>query len=207
MIDPIKAAENKFVVQARQRLEDERSLQDLVASFPPTQTLALLDGSYLYETAQDLQIDIDYQAISRFFTQHTDLLRLKYYATYPQEERGVIKVHDNLNRFFRRLEWLGYVVDVTLSAPGASDRSAMKIAMATDILELAFNTPTLRNVVVFSGDGDFARCLQAVQRRGIRTTIVGDYTYVKKSSVSISLIKLADRFVEFLDFLLLAKAV
>jgi uncharacterized LabA/DUF88 family protein len=43
------------------------------------------------------------------------------------------------------------------------------IELAVDVLELA---PRLDHVVLFSGDGDFRRLVEAVQRRGVRVTVV-----------------------------------
>jgi uncharacterized LabA/DUF88 family protein len=45
----------------------------------------------------------------------------------------------------------------------------MDMEIAVDMLELA---PHLDHAVLFSGDGDFRRLVQAVQARGVRVTVV-----------------------------------
>jgi uncharacterized LabA/DUF88 family protein len=45
----------------------------------------------------------------------------------------------------------------------------MDIEIAIDVLEMA---KKLDHVVLFSGDGDFRRLVEAVQRKGIRFTVV-----------------------------------
>src|SRR5690606_11462968 len=45
----------------------------------------------------------------------------------------------------------------------------MDIELAIDMLEM---TPHLDHVVLFSGDGDFRRLIEAVQRKGVRATVV-----------------------------------
>jgi uncharacterized LabA/DUF88 family protein len=45
----------------------------------------------------------------------------------------------------------------------------MDIELAIDVLEMASH---LDHVVLFSGDGDFRRLVEAVQRRGVRVSVV-----------------------------------
>jgi uncharacterized LabA/DUF88 family protein len=45
----------------------------------------------------------------------------------------------------------------------------MDIELAIDVMEMA---PHLDHVVLFSGDGDFRRLVEAIQRKGVRVTVV-----------------------------------
>ena len=45
----------------------------------------------------------------------------------------------------------------------------MDIELAIDVMEMA---PHLDHIVLFSGDGDFRRLVEAVQRKGVRVTVV-----------------------------------
>jgi uncharacterized LabA/DUF88 family protein len=45
----------------------------------------------------------------------------------------------------------------------------MDIELAIDMLEMA---PHLDHAILFSGDGDFRRLTEAVQRRGVRVTVI-----------------------------------
>src|SRR6478609_2022967 len=68
----------------------------------------------------------------------------------------------------------------------------MDIELAIDVLEMAEH---LDHVILFSGDGDFRRLVEAVQRRGLRVSVVGTS---KKSPrmVADELRRQADDFIE-----------
>jgi uncharacterized LabA/DUF88 family protein len=71
----------------------------------------------------------------------------------------------------------------------------MDIELAIDMLEMA---PHLDHAVLFSGDGDFRRLVEAVQRRGVRVTVAS----TMRSSppmVSDDLRRQADSFIELQD--------
>ena len=71
----------------------------------------------------------------------------------------------------------------------------MDIELAIDMLEMA---PHLDHAVLFSGDGDFRRLVEAVQRRGVRVTVVST---IRSSPpmVSDDLRRQADSFIELQD--------
>lgn len=52
-----------------------------------------------------------------------------------------------------------------------SRKANLDLELATDMIETAFQTPCDRMVLV-SGDSDFIPVIQAVQRRGVRVTVV-----------------------------------
>lgn len=71
----------------------------------------------------------------------------------------------------------------------------MDIEIAVDMLELA---PRLDHAVLFSGDGDFRRLVQAMQAKGVRVTVVST---VKSQPPQISddLRRQADAFIDLTD--------
>ena len=71
----------------------------------------------------------------------------------------------------------------------------MDIELAIDMMELA---EKLDHVVLFSGDGDFRRLVEAVQRKGVRVTVIST---VKTSPpmVADELRRQADLFLELAD--------
>jgi uncharacterized LabA/DUF88 family protein len=71
----------------------------------------------------------------------------------------------------------------------------MDIELAIDVMEMA---SIIDHVVLFSGDGDFRRLIEAVQRKGVRVTVVST---VKSSPpmVADELRRQADHFVEMTD--------
>ena len=71
----------------------------------------------------------------------------------------------------------------------------MDIELAIDVMEMV---SLIDHVVLFSGDGDFRRLVEAVQRKGARVTVVST---VKSSPpmVADELRRQADHFVELMD--------
>src|SRR5689334_24461415 len=71
----------------------------------------------------------------------------------------------------------------------------MDIELAIDVLEMADH---LDHVVLFSGDGDFRRLVEAVQRKGLRVSVVST---IKSSPpmVADELRRQADDFIELAE--------
>jgi uncharacterized LabA/DUF88 family protein len=71
----------------------------------------------------------------------------------------------------------------------------MDIELAIDVMELA---PHLDHVVIFSGDGDFRSLVEAVQRRGVRVTVVSTIR-TQPPMIADELRRQADVFLELAD--------
>jgi uncharacterized LabA/DUF88 family protein len=71
----------------------------------------------------------------------------------------------------------------------------MDIELAIDMMEMSDN---LDHIMLFSGDGDFRRLIEAVQRKGVRVTVVST---VKTSPpmVADELRRQADHFLDLED--------
>ena len=71
----------------------------------------------------------------------------------------------------------------------------MDIELTVDAMELA---PHIDHMVLFSGDGDFRSLLEAVQRRGVRVTVVSSLT-TQPSMVADELRRQADIFLDIVE--------
>jgi uncharacterized LabA/DUF88 family protein len=71
----------------------------------------------------------------------------------------------------------------------------MDIEIAVDMLELA---PHLDHAVLFSGDGDFRRLVQAVQAKGVRVTVVST-TKSQPPQIADELRRQADDYIDLAD--------
>ncbi len=71
----------------------------------------------------------------------------------------------------------------------------MDMELAIDVLEMAEH---LDHIVLFSGDGDFRRLVEAVQRRGVRVSVVSTYRSAPPM-VADELRRQADFFIELQD--------
>jgi len=71
----------------------------------------------------------------------------------------------------------------------------MDIELAVDVLALA---PHLDHVVLFSGDGDFRRLVEAVQQRGVRVTVISTIR-TQPAMIADDLRRQADAFIDLAD--------
>ena len=71
----------------------------------------------------------------------------------------------------------------------------MDIELAIDVMEMA---DRLDHIVLFSGDGDFRRLVEAVQRRGVRVSVVSTIRS-QPPMVADELRRQADNFIELQD--------
>jgi uncharacterized LabA/DUF88 family protein len=96
------------------------------------------------------------------------------------------------------LDYNGYtmVTKPTKEFTDASGRRKIKgnmdIELAIDVMEMAEH---LDHIVLFSGDGDFRRLVEAVQRRGTRVTVVSTVRS-QPPMVADELRRQADTFIE-----------
>jgi uncharacterized LabA/DUF88 family protein len=166
-------------------------------SFSPTERVALfIDGSNLYASAKTLEIEIDYRRLLTFFSSRAYLVRALYYTAMPEESD-----YAPIRPLVDWLDYNGYSVvkkptkEYTDAHGRRKIKGNMDIELAIDVLEMA---PTLDHVVIFSGDGDFRRLVEAVQRMGRRVTVVST-NRTSPPMAADELRRQADQFIELLD--------
>ena len=71
----------------------------------------------------------------------------------------------------------------------------MDIELAIDVMEMA---ERVDHIVLFSGDGDFRRLVEAVQRKGVRVTVISTVRS-QPSMIADELRRQADRFVDLVE--------
>ena len=137
----------------------------------PHERIALfIDGSNLYAAARALGFDIDYKKLLEFFTGRGYMVRALYYTALIEDQE-----YSPIRPLVDWLDYNGYtmVTKPTKEFTDATGRRKIKgnmdIELAVDMLEMA---DTLDHLYVFSGDGDFRRLVEAVQRKGKRVTVV-----------------------------------
>jgi uncharacterized LabA/DUF88 family protein len=130
----------------------------------------LIDGANLYSTSKTLGFDIDYKKLLREFQSRGTLLRAIYYTAIIEDQE-----YSSIRPLIDWLDYNGYTV-VTKATKEYIDASGrrkvrgnMDIELAVDALELAEHVD---QIVLFSGDGDFRSLVEALQRRGVRVTVV-----------------------------------
>ena len=159
-------------------------------------TALFIDGANLYSAARSLGFDIDYKRLREHFASQARVIRAMYYtALIEDQEYSPIRP---------LVDWLDYngftmVTKPTKEFTDAAGRRKIKgnmdIELAVDLMEMA---PHLDHIVLFSGDGDFRRLVEAVQRKGARVTVVST---VESSPpmVADELRRQADNFIDLRD--------
>jgi uncharacterized LabA/DUF88 family protein len=138
---------------------------------PASDKIALfIDGRNLHATAKTLGFDIDYKRLLKEFQSRGTLLRAFYYTAIIEDQE-----YSSIRPLIDWLDYNGYTVvtKATKEFIDASGRRKVKgnmdIELAVDAMELAEHVD---QIVLFSGDGDFRSLVEAVQRRGVRVTVI-----------------------------------
>ncbi len=166
-------------------------------NFYPHERIALfIDGSNLYAAARALGFDIDYKRLLELFSSKGRLVRA-YYYTALMEDQEYLPIRP-------LVDWLDYngftmvtkpTKEFTDSTGRRKIKGNMDMELAIDVLEMAEH---LDHIVLFSGDGDFRRLVEAVQRRGVRVSVVSTYRSAPPM-VADELRRQADCFIELYD--------
>jgi uncharacterized LabA/DUF88 family protein len=129
-----------------------------------------IDGANLYATAKTLGFDIDYKRLFKEFQDRGTLLRAFYYTAVIEDQE-----FSSIRPLIDWLDYNGYsvVTKATKEFVDSSGRRKVKgnmdIELAVDAMELAEH---IDEMILFSGDGDFRSLVEAVQRRGVRVTVI-----------------------------------
>jgi len=165
--------------------------------FYPQEKIAIfIDGANLYAAARGLGFDIDYKRLLDLFASKGRLIRAFYYTALIEDQE-----YSPLRPLVDWLDYNGYtmVTKPTKEYTDATGRRKIKgnmdIELAIDMLDMA---QYLDHAVLFSGDGDFRRLVEAVQRRGVRVSVVSTLRS-QPPMVADDLRRQADTFIELQD--------
>ena len=137
----------------------------------PREKVALfIDGANLYATSKALGFDIDYKRLLQEFKTTSYLLRAFYYTALIEDQE-----YSSIRPLIDWLDYNGYKV-VTKPTKEFFDstgrrklKANMDIELAVDAMEMADHVD---HVVLFSGDGDFRRLVEAIQRKGKKVSVI-----------------------------------
>ena len=155
-----------------------------------------IDGANLYATAKTLGFDIDYKRLLKEFQSRGTLVRAFYYTAVIEDQE-----FSSIRPLIDWLDYNGYTVvtKATKEFIDASGRRKVKgnmdIELAVDAMELAEHVD---QIVLFSGDGDFRSLVEAVQRRGVRVTVVSTISS-QPPTVADELRRQADVFTDLME--------
>jgi uncharacterized LabA/DUF88 family protein len=141
-------------------------------SVSATNRIALfIDGANFHATAKALGVDVDYKRVLKEFESGGTLVRAFYYTAIIEDQE-----YTSIRPLVDWLHYNGFTV-VTKAAKEFVDSATgrrktkgnMDVELAINAMELAKH---IDKMVLFSGDGDFRSLVEAMQRRGVRVTVV-----------------------------------
>jgi uncharacterized LabA/DUF88 family protein len=166
-------------------------------AFYATDRIALfIDGANLYSAAKGLNIDLDFKKLLDEFQKRGVLIRAYYYTAIVEDQ--------DYSPIRPLVDWLDYNGFTVVTKPAKEyidangrkrHRGDMDVDLAVDMMEMAAHCD---HMVLFSGDGDFRRLVEAVQRKGVRVTVVSTVKS-QPPMASDELRRQADSFVDLAD--------
>lgn len=163
----------------------------------PDERVALfLDGANLYAATRSLSFDIDYRKLLDAFKRHGRFIRAAYYTALVEDQE-----FSPLRPLVDWLDYNGYSI-VTKAAKEYTDAAGrrrfkgdMDVEIAVDLLQAS---AFIDHAFLFSGDSDFVPAIDAVQRKGVKVTVVST---IKSNppQASDDIRRAADNFVDLTD--------
>ncbi len=164
--------------------------------FPNERAALFIDGANLYSASRHLGFDVDFRNLLEFFRRRSQVVRAYYYSALLDTEE-----YSPLRPLTDWLAYNGYAL-VTKTAREFTDAAGRKrikgnmdVELAVDMLEL---TPRIDHAILFSGDSDFRRLVESVQRQGVRVSVVST-ARTSPPMVGDDLRRQADQFIELAD--------
>lgn len=152
-----------------------------------------IDGHNLYLTTKTLGFDIDYKRLLKELQSRGTLVRAFYYTAVVEDQE-----YSSIRPLIDWLDYNGFTV-VTKATKEFVDaggrrkvKSKLDVELAVDAMQLADH---IDEMVLVSGDGDFRSLVEAVQRHGVRVTVVSSIT-TEPAMVADELRRQADLFID-----------
>lgn len=163
----------------------------------PDERLAIfIDGANVYSAARAIGVDLDYKRLLTEARLRTRFIRA-YYYTAIVEDQEVSPIRPLIDW----LDYNGYTM-VTKTAREYTDingrrrfKGNMDVEICIDMLDA---TAFIDHAILFSGDGDFESLVKAVQRKGVRVTVVSTLKS-QPPMIADNLRRAADTYVDLAD--------
>ncbi len=164
----------------------------------PERIALFIDGANLYASAKSLGFDIDYKRLLKEFQAKGQLIRAYYYTALVDDQE-----YSSIRPLVDWLDYNGYSVvtkptkEFVDSTGRRKVKGNMDIELAVTAMEMASH---MDHMVLFSGDGDFRSLVEAMQRRGVRVSVVSTVS-TQPAMVADELRRQADEFVDLVSLM------
>ena len=161
--------------------------------YPQDRFALFIDVSNLFAAAKGLNFYIDFKRLLEYFSAQGCLIRAFYYTALIEDQE-----YSPIRPLVDWLDYNGYtmVTKPTKEFIDSSGRRKIKgnmdIELAVDVLQMS---EYLDHAVIFSGDGDFRRLVEALQRKGLRVSVVSTM-HSQSPVIADELRRQADTFIE-----------
>jgi len=159
-------------------------------------TALFIDGPNLYFAVKALEFDLDFKRLLGEIELLGQVTRAFYYTLIidGQENTTIRPLLDWLD--YNRYTVISKTAKEFVDSTGRRKfKGNMEIELAVDAMGLAKH---IDHMVLFSGNGDFRRLVEAMQRRGVRVTVVSTMS-THPPMVADELRRQADVFVDLVD--------
>ena len=163
---------------------------------PEDRVAVFIDGANLYQAAKALGFDIDYKRLLQTLAADCRFIRAYYYTALLDEQE-----YSPIRPLVDWLDYNGYTMvtkplkEFTQSTGRRKYKGNMDVEIAVDVMEMSRHAS---HIVLISGDGDFRRLVEAVQRQGVRVTVVSTIR-TQPPMVADELRRQADFFLDLAD--------
>jgi uncharacterized LabA/DUF88 family protein len=163
---------------------------------PDERVVVLIDGANLYSAAKALGFDMDYRKLLEVFRLHGRLIRASYYTALVEDQ--------DFSPIRPLVDWLDYNGYSVVTKPAkeytdATGRRRFKGDMDVEIaVDMMLAADFADHAFLFSGDGDFTPAIEAVQRKGMRVSVVSTIR-ANPPMAADDLRRAADNFVDLAD--------
>ncbi|MEK0083675.1 NYN domain-containing protein [Benzoatithermus flavus] len=163
---------------------------------PEDRVAVFIDGANLYQAAKALGFDIDYKRLLKTLSSDCRFLRAYYYTALLDEQE-----YSPIRPLVDWLDYNGYTMvtkplkEFAQSTGRRKYKGNMDVEIAVDVMEVSTH---VNHIVLISGDGDFRRLVEAVQRRGVRVTVISTIR-TQPPMVADELRRQADFFLDLAD--------
>lgn len=154
-----------------------------------------IDGANFYATGQALGIKVDFKRLLEAFQGTGALVRAFYYTAVAEDDDFV-----SIRPLLDWLDFNGYAVVTKPKKEYVVDgrrktKGNMDVELAVNAMDLARHVD---QVVLFSGDGSFCPLVAALQRLGVRVSVVSSVCS-QPPMIASELRRQADAFVDLRD--------
>jgi uncharacterized LabA/DUF88 family protein len=156
-----------------------------------------VDGANFYQTARNLNIDIDYRRMLTSFVGDAYLLRAHYYTAMADDQE-----FSSLRPLIDWLDYNGFQITTKAMREFTDNngqrrrvRPSLDVDLTVDAMTLA---EKVNHIVLFSGDGNYRALVEALQKKGVKVTVVSSLK-TNPSMVSDELRRTADHFLDLAD--------